>query len=252
MTELQKTTGSAMAPRPSFIPQSDAGREHITKTDIRLPRLALAQAMSPQVKRGEGAYIEGLQQGDLFNDLTAEKYGTEPIEFFIVRADRPRWVEFNPRDSGGGVKDLDVPEGDPRTQFTQNEQGKSVPPAATQFYDFVIVLVPSMTPIILSFKSTGLKDARSLNGLIQLRQAPLFAGKYSVKPVTRKNAKGEFYAYGISNAGWANEEEYAALAKLFDDFKDKTITYNHETDNPGDEQPAPLNQSGVEGENIPF
>jgi hypothetical protein len=110
--------------RPSFIPKSSEGTENITKDDIQMPRMALAQPMSPQLVEGDPKFIEDLKTGQLFNDLTSENFGKGPILFSVIRADRPRGVEFNPLDEGGGIKDFNVPLDDERMQFHGAEKPK--------------------------------------------------------------------------------------------------------------------------------
>ena len=217
--------------RPSFVQEHDLrGTEHITKEDLQMPKLGLAQALSPQVQKTEPQYITGLQVGDLFNNLTKQIYGEGPLEFTVIRADPPRFVEFIPRSEGGGVKDINVPPNDPRTKFRIDENGKTLPPIATRFYDFVLLLLPSREPIALSLKSTGLKVARQINALMKLRNAPSFAGKYVLTTGTSKNAKGVFAVYQVQNAGWVNEEVFKFSSQLYDAFKDKTLIIDRETD----------------------
>jgi len=190
--------------RPAFIKQGDhRGTDHITKEDLQIPRLALAQGLTPQVAEGKEGFVTGV----LFNSSTEQVYGKGPIDFFIVRADKPRYIQFKPREEGGGVIDMNVPPDDPRTRFTTDDEGKSVKPLATKFYDFIIAMLPldadPMKSIIsLSFKSSGLKMARNLNTLVKYRNAPLFAGIYRLTTKVEKNAKGIFSVYNVENAGW--------------------------------------------------
>lgn len=240
--DLEKTAPAGAMTRPDFIPRSAVGTEHLTRDDIRLPRLALAQGLSHQVQLGDPLFIKGLSVGEMFNDLTQEVYGQGPMEFFIVRADPPRWVEFYPRDEGGGVKDLNVPHGDPRTSF--GEDGEK--PIATQFYDYIIVLWPSKVLVALSMKSASLKVARSLNGLVAIRNADLYAGKYTVQAAMEKNAKGTFAQYVVQNAGWVDTPENLKYLKgLFNGLKDKRLVIERE---PGDDTPVET----VTGEEVTF
>jgi hypothetical protein len=225
------TTGSTELARPSFLPTHDLrGTEHITKDDLQMPKLGLAQALSPQVQKTEPQYIAGLQVGQLFNNLTKHNYGEGPLEFTIIRADPPRFVEFIPRSEGGGVKDVNVPPNDPRTKFRTDEAGKTIPPVATKFYDFVLLLLPTREPIALSLKSTGLKVARQLNALMKLRNAPSFAGKYVMTTGTSKNAKGVFAVYQVQNAGWVDEDTFNFCSQMYEAFKDKTLIIDRESD----------------------
>jgi len=72
-------------------------------------------------------------------------------------------------------------------------------------------------------KSTQIKVAKQLNGLIKLRNRPLYVGRYSLSLVLEKNTKGQFYNFRIANAGVVEtEEQQKALKALFEELKDKS------------------------------
>lgn len=240
--------------RPGFLPVGDtSGTEHITRDDIQMPRLALAQKISDEVDPTHPKYIDGLQNMDLFNNVSKLIYGPGPLEFMIVRADAPRYIEFIPRNQGGGVRDMNVPPNDPRTQFTKDAQGNSVAPIATQFYDYIVMLLPlSGNPwdnlIALSLKSSNIPQAKLLNTLIRQRNAPVYTGKYKVWTTMTTNKKGTFAIYQVANSdiesessavhegkklsAWVSEELMVLGKKLHESLKNKTINIDRE---PGDE-----------------
>lgn len=228
--------------RPAFIPATQQGTEHIEKSDIELPRLALAQQMSPQLAEGDPKFIDDLKIGDMFNSLTRHIYGRGPLTFAIVRADRPRYIEFFPRSAGGGVKDMNVPPGDPRTQFSQDENGNPLKPVATKYYDYVLMSLETKEIIALSLKSSGLKVARALNTLMKLRNAPCYAGAYTVTAAMDRNQKGTFAVYRIQNAGWITDENlYKHAEKMYQSLSNKTLKIDRDTDE------DPLAGDGVGG-----
>lgn len=231
--------------RPETAKKGDmTGRETIGRDDIQMPRLALSQALSPQLTEGNEKLIPGLKVGELFNDLTGEIYGKGPLYFAIIRRDRARGVQFAPIEEGGGVIDPDVPLDDPRMQFTTVD-GKRVKPVATKFYDFIIVLlggnnVKPMTPIALSFKGGGLKVAKQLAGLIQMRDAALFKGIYEVHVEIKQQPKPH-YVYVVKNAGWAGPQIEGQLEEMFNVFKDKPLDISRE---PGADDDIPFDVPG--------
>ena len=81
---------------------SNAGKglENITSEDITIPRLAVIQSNSPQRKKKDEKYIEGAEEGDIFNTVTGEIY-KEPLTV-IPCAYRKSYVEWIPREKGGG------------------------------------------------------------------------------------------------------------------------------------------------------
>jgi hypothetical protein len=252
-------TGTNGLARPSFIKAGDTrGAEHITRDDVRLPQLKLAQGISPQVTEGNAELIKDLKPGDYFNDLTKQIYGRGPLEFVVLRGDAPKYIEFVPRDQGTGIKDFDVKPGDPRTKFTTDPAtGKSIKPAASKIYDFVIMLLPSMEMMTFSLSSASLKPATQLNAFIAMRNAPIFAGKYSITTVPKAVPKGTYYAHVIQNsaiesefsakdgdkvfAGWLNEETLAIAEARFEQMRDAKIDIKRDRE-PGDEDDFPTGE----------
>lgn len=234
---LQKT-GPAALERPSFVAEGDArGTENIQREDLQLPRLALAQALSPQLKRNDPKFIEGLTCGDAFNTLTGEVYGRGAIRVVVVRADRPRFVEFNPRSEGGGIKDFSVPAGDPRCAFGP----KGEKPIATKFLDFVCWLPDTRETVAVSFKGSGLKAARQLNSLIALRALPSFATVFTLTPVDEKNALGEYAAFAVRQVGNVDEPTYRQCEQLYDAFKDRKLAADEsDADHEGESKDVPF------------
>src|SRR5262245_23506348 len=99
-------TGKDSLAIPDYLKdEQSAGLDHLGEADIQIPRLLISQGLSPQLDPGKPVYIEDLKQGQMFNSLSGHIYGKGPIYICVVRADPPRWVEFIPRDQGGGVKD---------------------------------------------------------------------------------------------------------------------------------------------------
>jgi hypothetical protein len=280
-TNLPATTGQSAALAtavdiPDYLKEVDNadGTEGLTREDMVMPRLALAQKMSPEIDPESPKFIEGLEIGDMFNSVHRTIYGdgiAEPIEFVVLKRDAPRHVEFKPLDQGGGIVDMNVPANDPRTMFTRGADGKSVKPIATKFYDFVVMLLPSMEIIGLSFKSTGLKAARLLNTTLATplmvrvgdklmpKKVPIYARKFMVRSATGKKDQHTFKLYVVepsnipseSSAVNANgdplpalvsQELFGFLQGYFENFKDQKVVIDIDAtpddDGPDRDQPA--------------
>jgi hypothetical protein len=221
--DLTKTTGAAMT-APSWIPKDETrrGAEDIAAEDILVPRLAVAQGMTPQVMAG----MDGFSPGVLFNTATNELYGKGPVKVAIIKAMRSRYMEFAPMTEGGGLIDPNVPPGDPRTQFRGSE-----PPIATKFLDFLALMLPidqdnPMGSLVsVSFKGMNLKKAKRLNMLIGQRgKVATWAGVYSIAPLMEKNEKGTFFVFDIQNAGWVPQDgTYEACEQVYEMLKTTDI-----------------------------
>lgn len=242
----EKTTSLATVPagmegmisteRPAGADEGTLGSEGMTKEDILMPRLGLAQKMSPEIDPTNAArYIAGLQFTELFHSISKKNYGKGPVYFTILRRDRPRYIEFNPIDQGGGIKDMNVPPGDQRTQFTTGTNGERVKPVATMFYDYIVLLLndlnmadPMQNIVALSMKSSGIKAAKQLNLLIQQRGKKLLCKgvyKLTTNSATDKKTQGVYAIYEVNNAGWLvpdSDVEKLAISQ-FHAWEDKSV-----------------------------
>jgi len=69
---IAKKTGTTMDmfsdDRPDYISdESHRGSEDVGMDDIILPRIDVIQALSPQIKKSDAKYIEGAEQGKIYN-----------------------------------------------------------------------------------------------------------------------------------------------------------------------------------------
>lgn len=254
--------GGAMMERPSFIPEGDTtGTEGITSDDIRLPRLAIAQGLSPQVTPGDSAYMEDLKLFQMFNDFSKVIYGNGPLFFIPVRRDVRR-IEFKPRSEGGGVIDMNVSPNDPRTLWTNDGEGKRVPPKATKFNEFVVLLLDTKTgqvsePIVLSIKDTNKWNRRAatdLNGFIKMhaskgkKSVPIYGVIYTIESKPEKNDSGTFGVPVIKQYNFVMDQEMFKNAAAFaKSLEGKNIQVERE---PGEEDPG-FDPNEIEGQTVP-
>ena len=218
---------------------SDAvtGAEGITKDDILLPRLGIAQKTSPEIDPTSPKKITGLEFTDLYNSLTKKVYGKGPLYFVILRReDKPRWIEFNPLEEGGGIKDRNVFAGDPRTEFGPNGEK----PLATMFYDYLILILndldasdPLTNVVAMSLKSSGIVAAKNLNMLIKQRGSKMICkGVYELNTGhdTDKKSGGVYAIYKFNNKGWLKAD--SAIEKMaiemYESWKDRDLVIDEE------------------------
>jgi hypothetical protein len=229
MSEAIANRGNSALARPSFIKDGDTrGTENIGSADIRPPALRIAQSTSPEVKRTEAVYIKDLREGEFFNSITREVFGEGPLHLVIVNQLGHRHIEFEPGNSGQ-VVDFNVPDGDPRTEFTTSVvDGKQVrvKPRATKFYDYLVFAIPGDGRRILmtvSLKSTQLKKAVQLNTILKGSKLPSFAHLFSVTAAPEKRGGNSFYGWRFDPAGWVTEDVYKDASDQYDRMKGKNV-----------------------------
>jgi hypothetical protein len=238
--ELVKAEAGALesTARPSWMEQT-TGSQDITSDDIRLPRLAIAQGLSPQMIPDKSEYIPDLRMFDMFNDVTSEIYGRGPLKFVPVYW-HVKNIEFEKDDKGkntGIIVDDNVPSGDPRTKWSKDPQLGKMPPRATRYTEMVVYLVrPELPPetIIISIKETNRymrRAAQTISGALVEIPRPYYGGVYTVKTMPEKFDEGTagVFVFGIRPTLWNQDRELYERGKMLQEsLKGKTIVVNRD------------------------
>ena len=227
MTRRRTAKTTAVTTTTSTVPayldnSTPVGTEHLTTDDIQMPRLSLAQAMSDQVNKTHANYISDLGVGDFFNSVSNTVYGSGPLRFTILCAYPPRGIEFSPMEQGGGVIDLNVPLTDPRMLFGANGEA----PQATRFYDYILMLnpcTPNEEMIAMSLARSGVRAAKSLNGMFRMRGTAIFTGIYTAESVSKTAQQGTYMGWRFRNAGFIDEDSVQQFADLHAGLKSAPV-----------------------------
>lgn len=221
----QAGTDIASTGRAALRPEDQEG-EVYDRDEIKLPRLGIAQGLSPQLVAGQPEFIKGLSVGEMFNDVTQENYGSGPLTV-VPFFDNTVRIEFDPNDRKVPL-DRDVQKGDPRTKWTKDPvTGKGIPPAATEFVEmFCFVVQPGKQPepVIVTIKTTNKHQshaAKIWRTYIQQRGTRIYTGVYQLTTMIArgKNAEGQDTMYGhfvVKNAGHLDAKKGPVAAWLLE------------------------------------
>lgn len=202
---------------------ANAGSEEVGREDLLMPRLGQAQALSPQLKKTNEAFIPGLEVGDFFNTATGEIYGKQvqvvPVKYF------KQFIEFTPIDQGGGIvaQYADISEVPPEDlKFGPNGEK----PKCTEFKNRLCLLVKgnSTEPIIVSCKNSGLKTMKFWNNKILQAGVAAIKQLWTLESVTRSNGQQEWEGFRPVAAGFTPEAVYPAAKEFLASLQDKVIT----------------------------
>jgi hypothetical protein len=183
------------------------GYEDLGKDDIATPRLCVAQSNSPQVVRGNDKRIEGLVAGEFFNSATNERLGESVtvVPLFFFR----NFIKFIPREDGGGIDAMYDSESQiPPTETWRLDQVVEGKPTVTEFKNWACALVTpnGLQPIIVSFKSTGMKICKQWAAAMRQLNAPPYVRSYTISLVTRTNNDGTWFVHDIKPASFLPEK----------------------------------------------
>ncbi len=219
---VQDPSANALALNDQYADFAGAGFENQTSDDYSIPFISILQALSPQV-----AENAALRQGMLINTVTGEIFdGTKGIAY-VPATTQHLFVEWKPRDQGGGFVAVHQPGSDvvKASQANAQERGasfgdfKTAPYDKTSnelietFYVYGVAIADDGSSIeaVLAFTSMKIKKYKGWQTKAKTIQialpdgrripAPLFAHRYRLKTVQEKNTKGSFYNWDISFDG---------------------------------------------------
>lgn len=146
--------------------------------DLLIPRLQLAQKMSPELDENDAKYIEGIKAGNFFNSVSREIYTEIDV---IPCHSRTSYTEWVPRDQGGGLvgeHDADSPDvKSAETHVSDDGKRKDIMQngndlvIADEFYSFIVKEDGDYEPVLISMKSSQRKVAKRWRTLISMNKA---------------------------------------------------------------------------------
>jgi len=201
--------------RPSYMnPENGRGSEDVTSDDITLPRVEVFQALSPQLKKNDPKFIEGAEQGIIFNTLSGELYG-DTITFIPI-VFRKEYIVWQTRAAGGGFIGTF-----PTEEAAEAERLALDSPddheTNLHAVNFVYVVKPDgdLEEAVFSWSRSKLKVSRKLNALVQMNPGDRFSKAYKLRVVEEKGKKGDYFSYDVKPLGYVSEEVYTRAENLY-------------------------------------
>lgn len=190
-----------------------AGFENQTSDDYAIPFIGVLQSNSPQLEENED-----LKAGMIINTVTGDTVSGKEGLAFVPCYTQHNYVEFKPRDSGGGfVAAHDVNSDLVRRCVAEQPFGAYTTPDGNElietFYVYGIVLDDegNGSEAVIAFTSTKIKKYKAWQTKAKTIQiplpdgrrikAPLFSHRYRLKTVLEKNSKGSYYNWDVSFDG---------------------------------------------------
>lgn len=181
-------TAVAVASAVNFM--EDAGNQDFGREDLAIPRISIIQSNSPQVKKAEGKFIKGSEEGDFLETVTNEVFAKGDDGFlFIPSAYRRTDIEWIPRKSGGGfVQDhgnnsgiLEQCTKDSETGAMLLKNGNEIVTTG-EYIGLAIKDNGEHVQVAISLAKTGLSVSRQLNTKITTLQVARPDGKGTFNP----------------------------------------------------------------------
>lgn len=185
------------------------GSENVEASDVVIPRLDLVQGLSACKSKKDPGYIEGIVEGDFYNNVSRKNYGENvlicPVFF------KKEWLVWKDRSAGGGFGGAYASAAEAQSAIAAMEDADDLYEAVETAQHFVLVIdkeTGETEPVVLSMAKSKLKASRQLNSLVRMQQGDRWASVYEVSSVEISNDKGNFFTIAIKPAGFPSEVIY--------------------------------------------
>jgi hypothetical protein len=208
----------------AFEEDAGSGLENLTSEDLTIPRLKILQALSPEVNKHDGKYVEGAETGDILNTVTRELYSDDTQSVVVLPVAYKRmFLEWQPRESGGGLVKQHL-EPEILNETTKSDRGGDVLPNGnyiqTSATHYCLVLSSdseSYQQVMIPMSGTQLKKSRTWNSVMaslkvkssngKVFTPPSYSHKYQLKTKAESNDRGNWFGWDISVLGVLQQEE---------------------------------------------
>lgn len=225
---------------------SGAGVDNMGMDDVAVPYLYVLQTNSPQVNPDHDSYIEGATSGMFYNNVSNEVYDGRKTGLTVIPcAYERKYVEWVPRDSGGGyVADHDIESGI-LSECTPNDKGIPCLGSGNLIietaYHYVYMQNPNngvWEEIIIPMKSTMLKKSRRWNKTLMATlipgttaRAPRWLYPYQLKTVKESKNDNTWSNFDIERLPeMVTAEQYRACKAFAELFTSGLIVKARESD----------------------
>mgnify|MGYP003110925317 CR=1 FL=1 len=189
------------------------GFEEVTSSDLQIPFVRIIQALSPQLKKNDPAFIAGASQGDIFNTVTNKVWSAEDGVLVLPVFFAMKFLEFVPRNQGGGfLGEFSADSNEVRTAVRDKDSGMELLTngnelvRSAQHYIKIVHEDGNLENAIVDMKKTQLKKSRLWLSMMMMQKhngktLPSFANTYRLKSVEDGNDKGSWGSWSISLEG---------------------------------------------------
>lgn len=249
-TALAEIKKQELAMAAMYAADSGSGFEEADSSAFAIPFLRVLQSTSPQCKKSDGAYIKGAEEGMIYNTVTGEIYDGEKGVVVIPCHYNQRYIEWEPRDQGGGFVAEYLPNDEIVNTTTKNEKNQDVLPNGNSLVDtrnhFVLMLddEDNLSPALIAMSSTMIKVSKNwmskMQGIKvktpegQFKIAPMHSRKYRLTTVPKSNESGSWFVFNVELEGLVlDPAAYAAAGEFREAVRSGQAQAKHENESTG-------------------
>jgi len=227
-TALVEVGGLISDEQPDFLKSMDTARgtENVGVNDLIVPRLEIVQSLSPCKDKTDPNYIPGIEEGELYNNVTRQRLGAEVLVCPVYY--RTEWLVWKDRKKGGGFRGSFASEAEAKARIDELEDDEGedceVVDTAQHFCLLIDPVVGKISEIVLSMSRSKRKVSRRWNSLIRINEGDSFSRIYRVGAVTEANAQNQkYFNFVVSPAGFPSRTVFERAGKLYGMIKEGMV-----------------------------
>lgn len=229
-TEVEKVEGGQVVSGESrqlvaaddLAKYAGTGFEQADSNDYAIPFLHILQKLSPQVDEENPNHVKGARPGMIYETVSKHLIPGKEGLITIPCAFKKSFVEWKPRDSGGGfVKDHGWNE-DLIATCSRDDRGRLVLENGNSYietkYHYVLIAIDGMLkPAVITMVSSQLKKSRAWMAMMQTRRMknssgkdfipPMFAYTYNLTTVLEQKDQNSWFSWNVTPGQQAMRNE---------------------------------------------
>lgn len=246
--DVATTSGSTDVAIPDHLKalmQSNAGNEDVGMDQMVIPRIEIIQALSPQRNKNKPEYIEGAEEGMMFNTVTQQLLDS-PLSIVPVmfKVEHLVWGDRKQKMEGFFGSYPTFQEAD-AARLTEEDADKLVVNETHQHYVLFDAGNGQWQEAVISCARSKIKCSKNWNSTIRMLGGPRFARTYELSVVGDQNAAGEDflnYAKSLKSTGFVDADLLAKAQSMYEAVK----AGEHKTDYGQGEEATGSGSSGAE------
>lgn len=211
---------------PSYIKQDEGparGSEGVGIEDLTIPRLEIVQSLSPCRDKKEAVYIEGAEEGMLYNNVSRELYGSSVLVIPVIF--KKEFLIWKDRKQGGGFRGSYDTMEEANAMITtlvdagDDADGSLEAMDTAQNLCLLVKADGSVEEIAISMSRSKMKISRQWNSMIRMIGGDRFSRVYEIKGVTETNdANEKFENFMVKQVGFPSKMAYLTAEALYNDI----------------------------------
>lgn len=216
VAQRETTQVTVLTERPEWMREGGKARgsENVGTEDMVIPRLEIVQSLSPARDKRAPEFIEGAEEGLMYNNVTRQLYGTELLVVPVLF--KKQYLIWRDRKLGGGFRGAYDSRADAEVAAA-NEEGEGWEAVETHQH-FCLAMTGSSKPeqLVISMSRSKIKVSKKFNSMIMNMGGDRFSRVYKFFAVEDTNDQNQkYFNFGFQVAGFPNQAIYAAAEDLY-------------------------------------